>query len=98
MKRLITNPDLSDYNELELFEIESKMRAAVGYLVKPIADQLLADRNEFVNDKLDILRLKEQMQNVEGILFETDENGRMKIFDRMFDAIKEVDTRSITEA
>jgi hypothetical protein len=38
MKRLITNPDLSDYNELELFEIESKMRAAVGYLVKPIAD------------------------------------------------------------
>jgi len=34
----MSNPDPNDYNELELFEIESKMRAAVGYLVKPIAD------------------------------------------------------------
>ena len=72
------------------------MRAAVGYLLRPVVEQLLHDRDEFVQTRGAIQGLQDKMQTVEAVLFEKDEQGRMQLFHRIFDAIKVVDQNRIT--
>lgn len=67
------------------------MRKVVGQLVDPIVVQQNNDREDFIKFQHKIHGIDEKVFVLENILFEKDENGRMQLFDRVFDAIKEVD-------
>lgn len=50
---------IDNYNELQVYEIESKMRKVVGQLLDPVVTQQQADRAEFIKFQLSIGKLKE---------------------------------------
>jgi len=85
------------HTELEIFELESKMMKVVSHLMDPVLSQQSADRTEFIRFQLRIHQLHEKVLVLENVLFEKDENGRMQLFDKVFDAIKEVDQQRIVE-
>lgn len=68
---------IENYNELELFDIENKMRKVVGQLVDPIVVQQNNDREDFIKFQHKIHGIDEKVFVLENILFEKDENGRM---------------------
>ena len=50
---------IDNYNELQVYEIESKMRKVVGQLLDPVVTQQQADRAAFIKCQLSIGKLKE---------------------------------------
>jgi TolA-binding protein len=84
-------------DSLDMFELESKLRTLVSHLMDPVVSRQSADRVEAVRLQLQLHQLNEKVHVLENVLFEKDENGRMQLFDRVFDAIKEVDQQRIVE-
>ena len=89
--------DVRNLGEVELFELENKMRKGLCNLIDPLVAQQNRDREEIVKFESVVRALENKVYVLENILFEKDESGRMQLFDRVFSAIKDVDQQRIIE-
>lgn len=88
--------NIENYNEIDFFKHEIDMRKVLQGLIEPVMKQQASDREAFVTVEHKIGQLTDTVHGLQDIVFNRDKvTGRMSLFDRIFEEIKNVDTERI---
>ena len=87
--------NIENYSELDFYKHENDMRRVLQGLISPVMRRQEHDRDTFITFQQKLDQVQGQVHILQDIVFQRDNTGRMALFDRIFQEIRNVDQERI---
>ena len=88
---------VENYNELDLFEFQSKLRTDLVKLLEPYIKQISEDRTYLMKMEKEVEDQKKHLTRLEDIIYQKSELEEMDLFAKIYNRINVNNKNSIVE-